>query len=60
MECTLIRLSQAMRANGGSRYVRFEKEASEAGRLAGDFVTVRTEKRGDKIIIVIEKEDEKK
>ena len=44
---------------GGSRYVRFEKEVSEAGILAGDFVTVRTEKRGDKIVIVIEKEESK-
>ena len=48
-----------MSDGGGSRYVRFEKEASEAGILAGDFVTVRTEKRGGKIIIVIEKEESK-
>ena len=43
---------------GGSRYVRFEKEAAAAGMLAGDYVRVSTEKRGNKTVIVIEKEDD--
>lgn len=45
---------------GGSRCIRVELEAREAGMQIGDYVYVSTEKRGDKIVIVIEKEDDEK